>query len=132
MQADVRAIISTDLSDGDLAAFINTAYTMTIKIASELSDCGGSTALAEIQKYITAHLLTLREPLIRRESVAEVTVEYLRQTGANLGGGLASTPYGQTALDLDCSGILAESALKPASFHVWAHSDVDNDVETYG
>ena len=130
-QDDVKEIIETDLSDGDLAAFINAAYAMTIQIASDLGDCGGATTLAEIQKYITAHLVTLREPMVRSESVSEVRVEYLRQTGANLEGGLSGTPYGQTALDLDCSGKLAEMGLKRASFTVWSHADVDNDVEVY-
>ena len=130
-QSDVREIIDTDLSDGTLAAYINAAYVMTIPIASELGACGGSTTLTEIQKYIAAHLVTLQEPLVRSERIAEVSVEYLRQTGANLGGGLESTPFGQSALMLDCSGKLAESGLKHASFKVWAVADVDNDVESY-
>jgi len=129
--ADVRGIIQTDLDDEVLEAYINTAYAMTLPIGSGLSAYGGNTTLAEIQKYITAHLCTLQEPLTRAESVGEVRVEYLRQTGANLAGGLSSTPFGQTALALDASGKLAEMGLKPASFHVWAHADVDNDVEVY-
>jgi len=130
-QADVREITETDLSDGVLAAYINTAYVMTIPIASDLSGCGGATTLALIQTYIAAHLCTLQEPITRRETVGEVTVEYLRQTGANLASGLSSTPFGQMALALDCSGKLAETGLKPASFQVWGHSDLDNDIETY-
>ena len=131
-QSDVREIIDTDLDDGSIAAFINAAYAMTIPIASLLSDCGGNTTLAEIQKFITAHLITLREPIVRRESIGgEASVEYLYQTGANLASGLGATPFGQAALALDCSGRLAQVGLKRASFKVWSHADVDNDVETY-
>jgi hypothetical protein len=129
--SEVREVIETALDDGTLNAYINAAYAMTLPIASNLSDCGGNTTLALIQTYLAAHFCTLREPLTRRESVGEVTVEYLRQTGANLAGGLAATPFGQMALSLDCSGGLAETGLKPASFQVWSHADVDNDVETY-
>lgn len=130
-QSDVREIIDTDLSDAELAAYINTAYAMTIPIGSGLSEYGGDTTKAEIQKYIAAHLATLQEPIVRSERIAEVSVEYLRQTGANLASGLASTPFGQTALALDRSGTLAQAGLKSASFRTWAHSDMTKDVETY-
>jgi len=129
--SEVREVIATGLDDATLNAYINAAYAMTLPIASSLSSCGGATTLGLIQTYIAAHFCTLQEPLTRSESVAEVRVEYLRQTGANLASGLASTPAGQMALSLDCSGGLAEMGLKPASFHVWAHSDVDNDIPTY-
>ena len=124
-QDDVRESIETDLSEGDLAVFVNQAYYMTIPIASHLSECGGSGTLKEIQRLIAAHLVTLREPIIRRESIGgEATVEYVRQTGANLGSGLDSTAYGQAALMMDCSGILAEAGLKSASFKTWSHDDL--------
>lgn len=127
---DVKDVISTDLTDEQLAVCVNMAYAATVLLTGRLNECGGNATLAEIQKLLAAHFVTLQEPTIVSESIAgEAAVTYSRQTGANLGGGLASTPYGQAAIALDCSGTLAQAGLKRASFKIWDHDDIDYDVD---
>jgi len=127
---DLKEYLDTDLTDPQLASCINMAYAATRLLTGRLNECGGNTTLAEIQKLLAAHFVTLQEPVIVSESIAgEASVTYSRQTGANLGAGLGSTPYGQSALALDCSGTLAQAGLKRATFKVWDHDDIDYDVD---
>jgi hypothetical protein len=127
--AGVQDIIDTDVGTGAIHRFLNIAYHRTLPIASELSNCGGTAALAEIQNFYAAHLISVgRERQTKSESVAgEASVTFAGDAG---GAGLRSTSFGQMAIDLDCSGILARSGLKRATFRVWDHDDIDYDVET--
>lgn len=117
---DVKEIIDTSLSDNAVNNFINMAYVGTIQLAGNLSACGGTTALKEIQRLLAAHFLTMYERQPKSESIAgEASVTWMGKEGE----GLKASLYGQQALALDCSGILARSGLKQATFQVWSHSD---------
>ena len=121
---DVREIVDTSLEDGDINAMINTAYRMTLSIADALDDCGGEGMVDDIQKHLAAHFIVTRERRVKQKSVAgeySVTYEY-----GELGEGLHSTPYGQTALTLDCTGALARLGLKKASLKVYRYSDFED------
>lgn len=125
--ADVREVIDTDLTDAQINRFINQAYFRTIPLASKLGACGGSDVLAEIQALLAAHFISItRERQVHSESVeggASVTFE------GNTGEGLRATTYGQAALDLDCSGLLAKAGLKKATMRVYSHADIDYDSD---
>ncbi len=125
---DVREVISTGLSDAVINRFINQGYYMTIPIASLLGDCGGAGALAEIQAMLAAHLISSsRERQAKSESIeGGASIAYASTTGVGLNG----TSYGQAAIDMDCSGILAKAGLKRASIHVFSHSEIDYDTDT--
>ena len=128
----VREVLDTDLTDSQIHAFINQAYFRTIPLSGELGDCGGSTgatsALAAIQTMLAAHFIaTTRERQVHSESIeggASVTFE------GKTGEGLRSTTYGQAALDLDCSGILAKAGLKRPTISIYGHADIDYDSDT--
>jgi len=83
--------------------------------------------LAEIQVQLAAHFISIgREPQVKNESFGGEASATFRGT---TGQGLQATLYGQAAIDLDCSGTLAKSGLKKASFRVWDHMDIDYDAE---
>lgn len=122
---DVKEIIGTDLDDGAINNFINMAYVATLPLAGELGDCGGDDALAEIQKLLAAHFMTVRERQPKSEKIAEASVSWMGKDGE----GLKASLYGQQALALDCSGILARAGLKRATFQVWGYGDISYDYD---
>jgi hypothetical protein len=111
---DVKEIIETAL---DTRPFILTANLLvtTYLGATTLPEA----QLAEIERWWTAHLVTIREPRPHRVQLGESLIEHVE---GDLGQGLASSFYGQTVLQLDTSGTLrdvtvaAAEALRPASF----------------
>ena len=112
---EIREIIDTDLTEAQINAFLNMAYTTTLALVGNLGACGGSTMLCEIQKLLAAHFITLRERQTKSESIGgEWSVSYTAPESAGLGASL----YGQQAMALDCSGILVKAGLKKATFHV--------------
>lgn len=125
---DVKEIIDTDLSDARINNFINMAYVRTIPLDGELGNCGGDDTLAEIQKLLAAHFLTMYERQTKSEKVGEASVTFMGQDGK----GLEASLYGQQALALDCSGILARAGLKRATFQVWSYDDISYDVDEEG
>jgi len=122
---DVKEIIDTSLTDAQINNFINMAYVRTIPLNGELGNCGGDDALAEIQKLLAAHFLTMYERQTKSEKVGEVSVTFMGVDGE----GLKASLYGQQALALDCSGILARAGLKRATFQVWGYDDISYDVD---
>jgi len=95
---EVFEIIETSLTDIDV--FINTANLM---VTGYLTGKGLSDAtLKEIEKYISAHILSLRDPRTKSVGVDVLSESYQGQWGLGLNG----TSYGQTAILLDTSGTL--------------------------
>jgi len=96
---EVFEIIETSLTDIDV--FINTANLM---VTGYLTGKGLSDAtMKEIEKYISAHILSLRDPRTKSVGVDVLSESYQGQWGLGLNG----TSYGQTAILLDTSGTLA-------------------------
>ena len=88
---DVTVLISTDLTQAQVEAFILSA---SLIVDNQLSSRGlGTTTLKEIEKYLAAHLITLRDPRALNESADGISFGYEGQTGM----GLDSSRYGQTA-----------------------------------
>ncbi len=109
MPEQVRDIISTTLTDNQVNAMINTAHRIVEQhLAPKNVDAD---LLEQIEMWLAAHFVCIREP--RKESVKadEVSVKY--QVG-KAGSGLESTMYGQQALALDPTNSLASTALKRA------------------
>lgn len=97
----VKAIIETSLVDDDVTVFIATANNI---VTNRLTDKGLDDAtLEQIELWLSAHLVAIRNPLKRVEEVRDARQEF--QYG-KLGEGLRFTAYGQQALTLDTTGTL--------------------------
>lgn len=98
------------LTDTVVDPFITTANTI---VNNNLAGNGPSDeALTEIEKYISAHFVAstvLRQTQSKKVGDAS-------ETYAKLGTEYQSTTYGTIALQLDTSGLLAESTLRSPTF----------------
>lgn len=110
-QAEVEELLPTDIAD--ITVFI-TAASMTI---DDLLLNKGLTAtqLKEIERWLSAHFLAMREEGggIERHKIGDTEADY-----AGLGKNLRMTRFGVTALSLDTTGILAKLGGKVAKLTV--------------
>jgi len=97
---EVRDVIDTFLEDPQIDKFITTANI----IVDNNCDSGLSDdELKQIELYVAAHLVCLRDPRLLEEKTTDWALKY--QRGGVAGKmGLEQTSYGQTALMLDRSG----------------------------
>jgi hypothetical protein len=95
---EVFEIIDTSLTNID--PFINSASLIVdgYLLSKGLSD----EILKQIELYIAAHLLSLKDPRTKSVGVDVLSESYQGQWGLGLNG----TSYGQTAILLDSSGTL--------------------------
>ena len=115
--AQVREIISTSLPDGQINAFINTAHRL---VDERLGNAGLSAGmLSEIELWLAAHFLSMRDPRKKQVKVGEAQVTFQGESGQ----GLAATSYGQQAMLLDTSGTLAAMGLRKATFQASASEE---------
>lgn len=107
---EVKEIIATALTDPVLNACINTAHAI---IDANLTAMGSASALlTEIELWLSAHFVAIREPKAKQKSVAgEYSVTYEK---GDPGTGFSATTWGQQALALDFTGTLASMGLKKA------------------
>lgn len=113
-EAEVKEIIDTTLTDEQITPFLNSA---NVLIADVLSDEGyGAATLKEIERWLAAHFVAIRDPRVAKEKIGDVDAAYHGKSGL----GLNHTPYGQQVMILDHHGKLAEiSAAKgPAELKV--------------
>lgn len=99
---DVKNILDeTTLSDDILTAYVNSA---NVFVTAALTGKGlGDAVMEEIEKWIAAHMITItRERVAREEGAGGAYIKYAGEWGA----GLASTSYGQMAINLDTSNTL--------------------------
>ena len=102
--AAVCAVLETSLTDDQIDPFIQTANIMVTEYLAG-SDCGLSDdLLKEIETYLAAHFVTLRDRIVQREAADGVSFDYQGSTDA----GLDSSQYGQTAQILDSCGKLSQ------------------------
>lgn len=98
----VCAVLDTDLKEAEVNPFIDTANIVVTEYlgGSSLSDA----LLREIETYLAAHFVTLRDRITSQEGADGVRFSYQGKTGM----GLDSSQYGQTAQVLDSTGRLAQ------------------------
>ena len=103
--SEVKEIIETSLEDSViLSSMIDTA---NLYVDTHLSDAGHSDAiLAKIELYLAAHYVALTEERgsLKGSSLGDAS-EFLADVYSE---GMKATRFGQTAITLDSSGILAE------------------------
>ena len=100
--AAVCAVLETTLDDDEVEPFIDTANILVTEyLATPLS--GKTALLKEIETYLAAHFVALRDRIAKSESADGVRFVYEGETGMGLDG----SRYGQTAQMLDSSGTLS-------------------------
>ena len=97
----VKGIINVE-EGVDLTPFIQTASNLVDRVQEADSTISEST-LEIIERWLSAHFYALYKPRPLKESVGSANVTLQPFPG---GKGLESTPYGQTALSLDPTGVL--------------------------
>lgn len=121
---DVKVIIDTSLTDAQITAFITSANQM-------ISDGGlaaagvSSDGLVQVEQYLAAHLLSLRDQRIEQERFADGTsFKYQGKTDM----ALDATHYGQMVKMFDTSGILANAhKLRPSMVALTEYDDDERD-----
>ncbi len=117
--AEVKEIIDTDITP--LTAFITAA---NLIVTANLADKElGVDLLKEIERWLAAHLIAIRDPRAANEKINNSSVTYQGKTDM----GLNHTSYGQQVLILDYTGTMASvgAGLKRASLEVIAETDAD-------
>lgn len=100
----VGLIIEVDANIA-LDSFIETAASLVDEIAA--SDLSPDAARLElIERYLAAHFYTLRDPRPTMEKAGPVSASYQSKVAL----GLKTSHYGQTAIALDPTGILATAS----------------------
>lgn len=102
---ELKAIIDTDADDNSLDAAIATA----IVTASSLEDKLTKVRLFEVIRWLSAHFLAMKEErgALRQSETGSSEERY----GGTMTQGLNLTRYGQQAILIDTTGILAAMAL---------------------
>ena len=109
--AEVKVIIDTTLTD--LSSFITTA---NLIVNEDLEPKGtlSEDRLKQIELYLSAHFVTMRERQLKSEEFGDSKDVFLGEVGE----GYASSTYGQQALALDSCGVLAIQGNPKARFEV--------------
>lgn len=112
--ADVRLIIDTELSDAQIQVAIDTALLLAARCLSAIADEATRDAIV---KYLAAHLATI----IGSEGAGATTSSSLGDASdtyatGHFGKSLASTSYGQIAIQLDPYGCLLKIGNPRATF----------------
>lgn len=107
--AEVLEIINSTLSASEIAPFITAA---NLTVTAKLTGKGlSSNQLKEIERWLTAHLVYIRDPKLVEEEIDETRD---KNNIPKMDMGLNGTPYGQQVLVLDTSGTMANLGKRPA------------------
>lgn len=98
----VCSVMDTTLTEDEVAPFVETANLMVTAYLASTDQTAD--ALREVETYLAAHFVSLRDRLVKSEAAGGVRFDYQGETGM----GLDSSHYGQTAKLLDSSGVLKE------------------------
>lgn len=102
---EVKQIIETTINT---TPFITAA---NLIVTDRLGDEGiDDDLLKEIERWMAAHLVAIREPQTKTEKTGDTGVTYFGKDGL----GLDATPYGQQVKVLDPTGLMATLGSRPA------------------
>jgi len=99
---EVKDIMDISLDNEDITPFINTANIIVNDVL--IGQGYGSNTLVEIEKWLSAHFVSIRSPQVKQEKIGDASVVY--QSGV-VAKGLESTLYGQQVKLLDYKGVLS-------------------------
>lgn len=101
----VQLILDTGaLTDAQITGAINAAAQLILQQGVDDASCHTADSLEQLHIWLSAHFCYLRAQPLSSEKIGDAA-ESRRNPGSSLEG-LKSTYYGQTALTLDCSGLL--------------------------
>jgi hypothetical protein len=100
---DVQAIIDYDPAIENLDPFIEAANELVTEICAPAVNGYSATRLKQIETWLAAHFLAVRDPRYASESMGQASASVQGQVGMNL----SLTTYGQQAMLLDTKGGLA-------------------------
>jgi len=92
----------TDITDPEINVFIVSANILTNKVNTE-GEITDTTQLKEIERWLSAHLVCIRDPQAASEKAGPVGQKVQEKVDL----GFNQTRYGQMALMIDTSGYLA-------------------------
>lgn len=102
---EVKEILTIDptILDAEIDVFIKSANILTNKVATDgpLTD---SDHLMEIERWVAAHLVAIRDMRVAQEKAGEVQQSFQYKVDLNFN----VTVYGQQALVIDTTGVLAK------------------------
>jgi len=109
----VKGIIDTELTAAQVIPFIDSANAL---VDQHLSDQSLSESLlTQIELWLAAHFVAIRDPARSQEKLGDAQDAFALGT---LGEGLKFTQWGQQALALDPTGILASAGKRRARMDV--------------
>lgn len=113
-EAEVKDIIDTDLTEEQIRPFIEAASQLITDTLS--GEEYGTITLKEIERWLSAHFIAIRDPRVAQEKIGDAAVTYQGKTGL----GLDHTSYGQQVLLLEHHGVLAalQQRKRPAEVRV--------------
>ena len=103
----VKAILldQYDLSGNpSLTAFILTANVLVDRIDDLAASCTTDSMLERVECFLAAHFYAHADQLVANKSTEGASGSFQGQTGMYF----SSTQYGQSAMTLDCTGLLAQ------------------------
>lgn len=103
-EAQVNDIIETTLTVAQITPFLTTA---NLLVTARLTGAYDDATLAEIEKYLAAHFLCVRDPRKKSESIGPADVTWFATS--TVGEGLASSPHGQIVQQLDYKGLISKT-----------------------
>jgi hypothetical protein len=115
----VKQIISTDLSDTIVEAYIDGAYELVNDVLGDDTTISSSLK-AEIEKWLAAHMIAITRERVAKEEGAGGA--YIKYTGV-FTVGLLATPYGQVVKELDTTGKMAALGRKTVSVRAVEETD---------
>ena len=107
---EVKKIFETDLTATDIEEFITISNLLITEVLG--SSSLGTDTLKEIERWVTAHMASAWDQRLKTEKRGDSAVSYQCFQGK----GLKSTDYGQRALMLDTTGLLARVGGRTAKF----------------
>lgn len=97
-EQDVLDIMDTNLTKDQVTPFLRAANAMVDDVL--VNEEYGTTLLMEIERWLAAHLVAIRDPQVSQEKIGEATYTYHGKSGM----GLNATTYGQQVMILDYQG----------------------------
>jgi len=102
-EAKVKEIIDTTLSVEEVKPFLVAANKL---VTARLTGAYDDGLLIEIEKHLTAHFISTRDPQVKSETIGDAAVTY--HVTSVVGEGLASSPHGQLVQLFDNKGLLSK------------------------
>ena len=124
--SEVKEIINTKLTASEVEPFILAANSVITAMCSSASY--DATHLKELERWLTAHLVAIRDP--SRSAVVEQkagSASQKLQVAAKDPTGLATTPYGQQVLILDYLNTLSNLGRQKATIRTFGAGNAEFD-----